>query len=374
VLRAQAGAFVQHWTAERDEALKAATTTLSASDPQGALKAVENAKNRGFNGFEFDMLRAKSLYELGRFDEAASTLEQIVEARESAYEVAQMLALSYVKAGHSDAYSLEKLENLICGLGVPERIDLLTCLVRSVRETGRYDSVYATVIRLALADMPNDLNTICAAAEYARADGNLEQVIAHLRKLPLDQHSSESLALWATSLAALNRMDSEAEMVYSRYLQGNPSDAVVRVVLGNILVREKRHEEADRLYQAGIELDSSGARLWYNLALTRMQAGRYEDAIGTLQAFMKTDSWESYRSKGDVHRIMGMCMMRQGTLSQALKQFQMADRSVQTLDRLYELAGMFELQGDLKSARACYDEVYAEDVTYKDVAAKIRTT
>ena len=103
-----------------------------------------------------------------------------------------------------------------------------------------------------------------------------------------------------------------------------------------------------------------------------MQAGRYEDAIGTLQSFMKTGSWEEYRSKGDVHRIMGICMMRQGTLSQALKQYQMADRSMQTLDRLYELAGMFEAQKDLLSARACYDEIYAEDVTYKDVAAKIR--
>ena len=105
-----------------------------------------------------------------------------------------------------------------------------------------------------------------------------------------------------------------------------------------------------------------------------MQAGRYEDAIGTLQSFMKTGSWEEYRSKGDVHRIMGVCMMRQGVLGQAMKQFQMADRSVQTLDRLYELAGMFEAQKDLLSARACYDEIYAEDVTYKDVAAKIRAT
>jgi tetratricopeptide (TPR) repeat protein len=373
-IRAKASAFVQQWAAERDETLEMASGMLSDYNPQGALKAVTNAESKGFGGYEFSMLRAKSLYGLGKFDEALTTLEQIDEAYGSTHDVAQMLALSYVNAGHSSANSLQKIESLICGLDASERIELLARLVRSAREIGRYDAVHATVIRLALADMPNDLNTICAAAEYARADGNPEQAVAHLQKLPLDQHSSESLGLWAASLTALNRMDSEAEMVYSRYLQSNPLDSEIRVALGNIFVREKRHEEAEHLYQAGIELDPSSARLWYNLALTRMQAGRYEDAIGTLQSFMKTDSWDSYRAHGDVHRIMGICMMRQGTLRQALKQFQMADRSMQTLDRLYELAGMFELQGDLPSARACYDDIYAEDITYKDVAEKIRTT
>lgn len=115
-------------------------------------------------------------------------------------------------------------------------------------------------------------------------------------------------------------------------------------------------------------------RVWYNLALTHMKVGCYEEEMGALQSFMKTDSWNSYRPKEDVHRIMGVCMMRQGMLSQALEQFQMADRSMQTLDRLYELGRMFELQGDLLAARACYDETYAKDVTHKDVAERIRAT
>lgn len=371
-IRAQASDFVQRWAAERDEVLQTVANVLSNCNPQGAFTVVENAESKGFGGHEFDLLKARSLYQLGRFDEAASILQEIRRVHESTYEIVQMLALSYVNADHFGSASLHKLKRLICDMDTAERTDLLTCLIRSIRENRRYDSVHAEVIQLALVNIPNDLNTICAAAEHARADGNVEQAIDHLRKLPVDQHSLESLELWATSLSLLNRMDSEAEMVYSRYLQGNPSDTTIRVALGNILVREKRHEEAEFLYLAGIELDPENARFRYNLALTRMQAGRYEDAMGTLQSFMKTESFHSYRSKGDVHRIMGMCMMRQGMLNQALKQFQMADKSMQTLDRLYELAGMFELRGSLPAARVCYDEIYAEDITYKDVAEKIR--
>jgi len=372
-IRFEARTFMLQWTEERERVLKTAAGALSRSDPQGALETIEDAKTRGFVGHEFDVLKARSLYELGRFEEAASLLVLVSESRQGMCETTEVSALSHIDANTTKA-SLGKLESLLSRLDIPERSLLLKCLVRSAGGPRRHDSAGAAVMRLALAQMPDDADTVYAAAQYAKADGDLELACARLRKLPMCQHTPESLALWATSLAALNGMDYEAEMVYAHYLQSNPSDAVVRVVLGNILVREKRYEEAERLYRAGIELDPSNPRFRYNRALTLMQAGLYDSAIGTLQSFMKTDSWESYRSKGDVHRIMGMCMMRQGTLSQALKQFQMADRSVQTLDRLYELAGMFELQGDLKSARACYDEVYAEDVTYKDVAAKIRTT
>jgi len=47
--------------------------------PQGALKAVTNAESKGFGGYEFSMLRAKSLYGLGKFDEALTTLEKLVK-------------------------------------------------------------------------------------------------------------------------------------------------------------------------------------------------------------------------------------------------------------------------------------------------------
>lgn len=371
-VRDRAEAFILQKAEERDKALKIVADFLSDFNAQSALDALENAKRKGFDGYDFDTLRATSLHQLGRFKEAIPILERIIIANGNTYEAVRMLALSYMNVGHADAHALRRLEDLISGLAAPERNDLLAFLVRSGKVARRYDSAYHTVIRLAFAEMPDDADVIHAAAEYARADGNLEQAIACLRTLPVEQHSLESLALWATSLAALNHMDPEAEIVYSRYLDENPSDMVVRVTLGNILIREQRHEEAERLYQAGIELDPYNARLWYNLALTHMQAGRYENAIGALQSFMKTDCWDSYRSKGDVHRIMGICMMRQGMLSQALKQLQMSDRSMQTLNRLYELGGMFELQGDLQAALACYGEIYAEDITYRDVAERIR--
>ena len=191
-------------------------------------------------------------------------------------------------------------------------------------------------MRLALAEMPDDADAVYAAAEYANANANLEQAVAYLRNLPVDRHTPDSLALRTTSLAGLNRMDPEAEMVYPQYLEENPSDTAVQVTLGNVFIREKRHEKAEHLYQADIKLDPSNMRVWYDLDLTHMKVGCYEEAMGAPQPFMKTDSWDSYRSKEDVHRIMGVCMMQQGMLSQALKQFQMGNRSMQTLDRLYE--------------------------------------
>jgi hypothetical protein len=55
----------------------------------------------------------------------------------------------------------------------------------------------------------------------------------------------------------------------------------------------------------------------------------------------------------------------------ALKQYLLAGRSQENTDELYKLGELFEARGDFKSARACWEEIYATDVRFRDVSAKI---
>jgi hypothetical protein len=102
-----------------------------------------------------------------------------------------------------------------------------------------------------------------------------------------------------------------------------------------------------------------------------MMSGQIQDCIGELQQVLRTEGFESYRSKEEIYVLLARCFVRLGMLEAAMKQFLLAGRSEKHLDDLYELGLRFEEARDGRNARACWEEVYATDIRFKDVATRI---
>ncbi|MFY9854665.1 MAG: hypothetical protein WAK26_12390, partial [Terracidiphilus sp.] len=81
--------------------------------------------------------------------------------------------------------------------------------------------------------------------------------------------------------------------------------------------------------------------------------------------------FESYRSKEEIYVLLARCFVRLGMLEAAMKQYLLAGRSEKHLDDLYELGLRFEEAGDGRNARACWEEVYATDIRFRDVATRV---
>lgn len=78
-----------------------------------------------------------------------------------------------------------------------------------------------------------------------------------------------------------------------------------------------------------------------------------------------------FRSPMADQALLARCFVRLGMLESAMKQYFLAGRSDRYLEDLYDLGLKFEAAGDRRNARACWEEVYATDIRFKDVRARI---
>jgi tetratricopeptide (TPR) repeat protein len=91
-------------------------------------------------------------------------------------------------------------------------------------------------------------------------------------------------------LNELKRYD-EAEAVYRKAIELNPSEATPYCSLGNLLSNEnqKRYNEAEAAYRKAIELNPSLPQTYSNLALLLRLNNRSEEAISLLEKFIEID-------------------------------------------------------------------------------------
>jgi len=235
----------------------------------------------------------------------------------------------------------------------------------------------------------------------SRTAADLEGTIARQRQLIEREPTISSHYIRLGDLLRQDRQHDEAEQVYLKARELNPTgfDAVER--LGDLKVERiqdeiqqaktelearpgdpgltrKLKELAQRRIQVGIEDLSSRVRahptdmgLRTRLGVVLYEAGEYDKAIAEFQ-----------QAQGDPRHMvrassyMGLCFMNKGMYELAVRRFEQALGRLEgftewTKELLYNLGVAYEQMGKKAEAKAQYEQIYERDIQFRDVAEKL---
>ena len=126
--------------------------------------------------------------------------------------------------------------------------------------------------------------------------------------------------------------------------------------------------------------DDSDYETHFNTATAYQEMGLIEEAIKEFQeAISLVRSNDGTRRFFSCANLLGHCFMQQSMPNLALKWFQ---RTLETNDLnedekqglWYELAGAYEAEGDIYNAGRYFEQVYAENVNFRDVSERVKST
>lgn len=98
-------------------------------------------------------------------------------------------------------------------------------------------------------------------------------VLAGCESLPLPQGSDLFQLNNEAQLAYQSGADAKAEQLYMALARQVPNDPEVWFRLGNLYVRNNKPDAAADAYQRALAIDSTDARVWYNLGIVRLRQG-----------------------------------------------------------------------------------------------------
>jgi len=229
----------------------------------------------------------------------------------------------------------------------------------------------AMILKEAHSFEPENPGHIRALVELACRSSDWKAGCEYGRDLPLEFHSDQSILAYATCLEKSSDLADESQRVYSKALELDSTLLDIRIRLSQVLLRNKRTREAVETLKKGLDQEPSNIRIRYTLGVTELAAGNPEEALAQFQALVTTGEISAYRSAADIHWLMGKCLVKMNLLNAAMDQLQMAGTGTDTLEEMYTLGTRFIESGDRASARRCWEYVYAADVRFRDVAAKI---
>jgi tetratricopeptide (TPR) repeat protein len=125
--------------------------------------------------------------------------------------------------------------------------------------------------------------------------------------------------------------------------------------------------------------DDSDYETHFSTAVAYQEMGLVEDAIKEFQeAISLVRPNDGSRRFFSCANLLGHCFMQQNMPHLALKWFQ---RTLETSDLnedekqglWYELAGAYEAEGDTESAGRYFEQIYAENVNFRDVSERVKS-
>lgn len=283
----------------------------------------------------------------------------------------ELLAHAYVAGGVSTREQVEFLVNNKALFPPKLRDASILAAARFLEANKAIEPRFLPVLQEACDLEPQEQDHVTAVVRILTDQQDWTTGIAYASRLALKDLGSDGTALYARCLRELSDLSVGAVAVYQKHLDVHPEDTDIRKRLAQAQIRAQQFAAAIATYEDGLTHNGFDIELRYHLALTNLMADKVENAIAELQALLRTDGFDAYRSKDDIYRLLGRCLIRKGMLEAALKQYLKIERSPENLEGLYRLGELFESRGDGMSARACWEEIYATDVRFRDISAKI---
>ncbi|MDQ6781576.1 MAG: tetratricopeptide repeat protein, partial [Candidatus Eremiobacteraeota bacterium] len=289
---------------------------------------------------------------------------------------------------------LEAADKLVSWSRVPEAQQLLkTVAAWGEGDPGLQERILAVGARAADAQRSVDDvargDLLLSKGQYERAaeayrrglDENPHQAGAayQLACLLMDHHAEHDAAE-ALLLTSANLRPDHAATRYRLALVKAAQGRVVEAI--ELLVALARFDEsnADFIEQfvEHLEKDTEGGEVAakYRLGIAYRELGRVDEALVILQSIQRQAEYVVL-----CHNAIGLCLRRQGLDTAAAKRFSKAIETpgypeTQYHEALYNLGELYEAKDSPESlalALSSFEELYASDCTFKDVADRIKT-
>jgi tetratricopeptide (TPR) repeat protein len=326
-----------------------------------AIASLEQAIKLGASDKQGRYVLAASYYNRDEFDKCIPILKPLLADETPPPGADELLARAYikilVKQGSAFGQSLQDEITLACAKYCEENPDAYPNTVSILERANELE--------------PDALTHVKGLLAIAVKEEHWTEGCTYGARLSIVQHDADSIAHYAICLCKAMDSSDEAVEVYRTQLRNHPEDSEIRLRCAQAFMTRRQLGEAETLLRNGVTADPNDLRVRYHLALVLMMSGRIQDCIGELQQVLRTEGFDSYRSKEEIYVLQARCFVRMGMLEAAMKQYLLAGRSEKNLDDLYDLALKFEAAGDARNARACWEDVYATDIRFKDVATRI---
>ena len=122
----------------------------------------------------------------------------------------------------------------------------------------------------------------------------------------------------------------------------------------------------------GGELSDDDYRSHYDLGMAYLEMDLLPEAIREYQFAAKSPKYQARALE-----MIGLCFLNQNQATLAIKQLTkgldvIGDHDSDALGMKYNLGLAYEMAGDIERAKGAFEDVYVEDVTFRDVAEKIQ--
>jgi tetratricopeptide (TPR) repeat protein len=119
------------------------------------------------------------------------------------------------------------------------------------------------------------------------------------------------------------------------------------------------------------EMTEDDHRSHYDLGMAYLEMDLMAEAIREFQLASKSDTYQSRALE-----MIGLCFLKQNLPNLAVKQLtrglqMIGPGETEALGIKYNLGLAYEMVGDVEKALSAFEDVYVEDVTFRDVAEKI---
>lgn len=297
----------------KDEAVEAYVSAARGerARPDEALKLLEKALRLAPDSYEALVTKARTLYSVGRNDEALDVAER---ARQLDHPDTVPSLVTLAKILAAMARYDEALERIESALQIdPTDATALATKADILRQKKDLDQAADLVDAVLEAD-PSNLTALNVKAEILMARRQpVEAVEVTKRVLGSRPDSVRAIATQAAALYDLQRYD-EALEACERALALRPDHAAVLAIKAQVLRQEDRLKEALESAERALALDP-GSEVAFGVKADVLRAqGKLDDALATLDRAIEANS-----GYGFAHELKGRILEQQGRLPEALE-------------------------------------------------------
>jgi serine/threonine protein kinase/Flp pilus assembly protein TadD len=153
---------------------------------------------------------------------------------------------------------------------------------------------------------------------YAGLEEGEEKARRHLKTaLSMDPTLSEAYAAKGMILEHYDGDFAGAEEAFRIAIHLNPNDAFAHLELGNLLMRQRRFDEALREVQQALYLNPLSARFQNDVGAVLHFSGRYDEAIDAAEKALALDA-----SLGSAYGVLGSANTQQGQYEVAIEAYE----------------------------------------------------